>query len=237
MRQRTVFVAAVLAVTLGGCIVSPQPEPPNVQVSALRFTQTELMGDPGAVLSGMGVLWLVDIKGTATPIEVPVRPDGSFGPIDWSMRYPTGEVLAHNRVGARPWSTPFVFQRDPPTDGARVPTDQFSPCLDVTQQLDFGTVPALSVQTLDVTYVNNCGEAVEVGLSVIQRLGNPAFDLVGPPFAVPNMLNPGQRGVIQVRFTGMTPGYHEDILVISVRPPGMSGNFPARLVVLLADSL
>jgi hypothetical protein len=73
-------------------------------------------------------------------------------------------------------------------------------------------------------------------MGTVFRLLSPAFDLPDGPF-IRRTLAPGEGGTIRIRLTGVAPGPHEDILVLDVRPAGMMGSVPVRVVVLAGDSL
>ena len=223
------FVAAAM---LAGCTVGPQPEPPNLRVESLRFDQDamELRGEPGAVPAGEGEVWLVDIKGMGGPITEPVRADGSFGPIDWSMRT-AGEVLAQVRIGGRPWLPPDVFEEDG-AGGARLVVAPFDPCLAIEEVVDFGTVAGADV-TRDVEVQNDCAESIDL-VNEMPRLGDVAFARVTTlPLTVPS----GGRATLTYTLSATaTPGLHEEIGVLGVRETGTPGAPGLRFLLLLGDA-
>lgn len=87
---RGAVVSALLAVLLGGCVVSPQPSPPVhepildgglVGVSGdvmVLVDQIRLQGQAGAVTPAEGVIVVTNLDTLDAPVLADVNPDGSF---------------------------------------------------------------------------------------------------------------------------------------------------------------
>jgi hypothetical protein len=206
------WLAAGLVCLLASCVVSPQPDPPNLipERVASRSTRGDsflVVGEPGSVLArGPAVVSLAALDQPALPVLVSaVRSDGSFevGPV---IDLPMGEVRLWARAAdERTAGIDFAF-----ASGSLVPAPHALTCLTIEpgDTLELEGVPGVEA-VAQIELVNGCGADVIVE-SVALRA--PAAFTLGP---VPPTVT--TRAAIEVRFTPAAPGDDlEEVLLITV---------------------
>src|SRR4051812_36693571 len=81
-RRRGHGALAAVGLWLSGCGVSPQPEPPGIDITRLTLEQVgasvTISGSAGAVTPGADTLSSLDLSSTAPGASIKVAANGSF---------------------------------------------------------------------------------------------------------------------------------------------------------------
>lgn len=211
--------AALLAVLVGGCVVSPQPSPPvhdpvlnggllggGGDFSVLQ-QEILLQGQPGAVQPAAGVVVVTNLDVTDPPALAEVNADGSF------MVALRGTVEHQLRIQVKQGE-----RRSPPVDVriAELPIDPQTtrsaqlPCLQVE-----AWVPLEGAADVRDTLVrNDCAEDVAIAAPRLRRGGGPFRVSPSAPFVVPA----GGSAAVTVRADG-DGNEREDVLFLDITAP------------------
>ncbi|WP_234023691.1 hypothetical protein [Sorangium cellulosum] len=207
-------MAALLAVLLGGCVVSPQPSPPVIVLdgdliasspeSMILRTTISVVGEAGAVDPPEGVIVATNLDTTDAPVVAEVNADGSF---QVEVAATTAHVV---RLQAKQEA-----RRSEPVDvvlaGASGTTPPELTCLavepDVWVSLDDGAAAEVVVR-------NTCAEEVAFDAPRLRRGSSPFTVSVTAPFVVPA----GGAMVVTVRADG-DGEEREDVLFLEFTAP------------------
>lgn len=227
-----VLLAVLFSVS---CIVSPVPQPPNVEPPELDVTGVDgiwcdncdapalrLVGPEGAVThpevtEGLTV-WAVDLDRTSPPWVGAVANDGSFvvhvdgGGIDVYRLQARVEI---DGVLARSSPVDVTFEGDPATP--RELEHPLAECFEVEPwpELDFGVASNGDFEEVEIR--NLCDEALIVDRAAM-RSPNDVFAVVGDP---PTVVEPQSTVVVEIELIAEEPGMVEAILNLAVSGPGV----------------
>ncbi|WP_437680856.1 hypothetical protein [Sorangium sp. So ce131] len=209
-------MAALLAVLLGGCVVSPQPSPPVIVLDGdliasspdpmILRTTTTVVGGAGAVDPPEGVIVATNLDTTAPPVVAEVNADGSF---QVEVEATTTQVvrLQAKQEGYRSQPVDVLLAEDP----ASGTTPPELTCLGLEPgawvSLDLGAAA-------DVVVRNTCAEEVAFDAPRLRRGSSPFTVSVTAPFVVPA----GGSTVITVRADG-DGEEREDVLLLGFTAP------------------
>jgi hypothetical protein len=206
---------AVITLGLGGCIVSPQPNPPSLDPQAVTvfvdpaglMDSVMVRGGPGSVLPPEGAIVALNLDTAEPPTAEPVNEDGSFVAI---VRVTGDDELRVQVRNGSARSAPFDFRFR--TDGTIIPSERpLRDCLRVApaSELDLGTR-----STASVAIDNGCSHPIAFLPSRI-RGGGP-FSVVTDVTA----LAAGESALLRVS-AEPAPGAREEVLLIETSdPPG-----------------
>lgn len=201
-----------LALVLGGCIATPQPDPPSLSPDGLsapasdRAGDRSVVGEAGSVRAGPGASVAVAVLDGALPIAVgPVEDDGSF--VIPGVRAGEGHEL---RLWVRDGDA-----RSAPLDLIvngidLVPAERALTCLTSMPEhtLELEAAPG-ETATGSITLTSACAEEVSIEV-VALRAPNAAFTVEpAPPSASPS-------AELVVRFTATAGADVEEVLLITV---------------------
>ncbi|WP_437320113.1 hypothetical protein [Sorangium sp. So ce385] len=213
--RRGAVVSALLAVLLGGCVVSPQPSPPVLDEALVGVVdavmplvdQIALEGKPGAVKPAEGVIVVTNLDTPDAPVVADVNPDGSFIA---TVTARTEHVLRMQVKQGELRSDPADLRLAGPSSTEK--TLDHLPCLEltpgawVTFEADGGS--------RDVVVRNGCAEDVSIEAPRLRRGAAPFSVTPEAPFVVP----PGGSTVVTVRADG-DGEEREDVLFLDVTAP------------------
>ncbi|AUX31228.1 MULTISPECIES: hypothetical protein [Sorangium] len=217
--RRGAVVSALLAVLLGGCVVSPQPSPPvhdPILDGALVGVKDEVMvlgdqialeGKPGAVRPAEGVIVVTNLDTLDAPVVADVNPDGSFIA---TVLARTEHVLRMQVKQGELRSEPADLRLAGPSSTEK--TLDHLPCLELTP----GAWVTFEAEggSRDVVVRNACAEDVSIEAPRLRRGGAPFSVSPEAPFVVP----PGGSTVVTVRADG-DGEEREDVLFLDVTAP------------------
>jgi len=193
-----------------GCEGSPQPDPPNFDVSQVRIvpktsSSYPLFGLAGTISPPEGDVWLWDLDEASAPTVAPVQGDGSFGPIQ--IRPATTELRIQLRSGemrSSPLDVVVVGDR------LGLASRALSDCLSIPLEVAIGGTHA------DIVVDNRCADMITIDALTL-RQGVAALRVSGPaaPFSV--AANSSQS--VGVELDPGVPPPHEDILFVHVSAP------------------
>ncbi|MCA9647504.1 MAG: hypothetical protein H6718_11125 [Polyangiaceae bacterium] len=219
------------SLTLLGCSISPQPEPPaeatpGFQQSLITIETTadglRVAGTPGAVTGTAAQLRIYNLETADTRADAPVADDGSF-----SIDLPgiAGDDL---RLQAR---SDLGISEPLDITGVGVAQNVVTPlgdCLTIKPraEVDFGAVSISDFDVHEVEMVNECAQDVSLyGLG--QLMGSPGFSfIVSADLTIPQ----GASRSFGIAFAPGRQGEHEDVVILSFendterRPITMRGN-------------
>ncbi|APR75106.1 Hypothetical protein A7982_00452 [Minicystis rosea] len=211
---------------MAGCGVSPQPEPPSIDISLLELGKTEsgalLTGSPGAVKPGGSTLTALDLDDVSPASSVVVAMDGSFStPL-------TGDPLHVYRVQAEldtrlsdPLDVTGVMGIAPgPASEVKGP---LAACLTLDPAREIGPLDA--GDSVTVTLTSACANATTVG-SLPLRLGSAAWSVAAPP--LPLVIPASSSASFTVTFDPVGGDARDDILFVQITAPEM-GRRPLTL--------
>jgi len=179
-----VWISAVLAAA-GGCIATPQPNPPNIVVTIdgdevyselTNWGGVDILGNPGAIDPPEAVLRVYDVDGSGPSVDVAVEADGSFhAEVDglYGDEFRLQAILEDDRSEA----LDLIVD----TDGSRPAPRPLSACV-TTEPGTWLEVPAGGSAPVELR--NDCDEAVTVE-SVALRFDPTGFSIVRAPAALP----------------------------------------------------
>ncbi|WP_437562079.1 hypothetical protein [Sorangium sp. So ce542] len=213
--RRGAVVSALLAVLLGGCVVSPQPSPPVLDGALVGVKdepmvlvdQIALEGKPGAITPAEGVIVVTNLDTLDAPVVADVNPDGSFIA---TVMARTEHVLRMQVKQGELRSEPADLRLAGPSSTEK--TLDHLPCLEltpgawVTFEADGGA--------RDVVVRNGCAEGVSIEAPRLRRGAAPFSVSPEAPFVVP----PGGSTVVTVRADG-DGDEREDVLFLDVTAP------------------
>lgn len=220
---RALCIAGVL---LGGCVVSPQPEPPAIDSSLLSIestaTATKLVGAPGAVTPGGGLLAQLDLDTTAAQTSGTVAADGSFAvPLSGTLsdEYRLQALLGGLR--SAPLDVTGIKGISFGGDALAVVMRPLADCLVLTPALevDFPTSSPVSISlssSVTVTMSNGCTSDVTVGKFSL-RAGSPGFSV--SPATGPLVVPVGGKASFTVTFSPKAGGSTDDVLFVEIDAP------------------
>ncbi|XYI01482.1 hypothetical protein ACMHYB_17710 [Sorangium sp. So ce1128] len=221
-------VVALLAVLLGGCVVSPQPSPPvhdpilngglvgvTGDPSILR-DQISLEGGPGAVDPAEGVIVVTNLDTTDAPVLGEVNEDGSFLV---TVTASTENVLRVQAKQGERRSTPMDLQLAGSPAGSTERVLDLLPCLEIEPQ----AWVVLEGGARDIVVRNTCADDVAIEAPRLRRGGGPFSVSPAAAFVVPS----GESTLVTVRADGGGVE-REDVLFLDVTAPE-----PARRALTL----
>jgi hypothetical protein len=187
MRRRFHGALAAVGLWLSGCGVSPQPEPPGIDITRIVLDQAGanvvLQGSPGAVTPGASVLTSLDLSSTAPASSISVAADGSFsvtssGALDDEYRL---QAFA-DELRSEPVDVTGVMGFVAGGHVAAAPRPLVD-CFLLDPALELG--PLAAGASAKVTMTNRCAGDVTVG-GVTVRIGS-AWSVAAPamPIVVP----------------------------------------------------
>ncbi|KYF81461.1 hypothetical protein BE11_36600 [Sorangium cellulosum] len=211
-------VVALLAVLLGGCVVSPQPSPPvhepildgglvGVPESFVQQDQVSLQGKPGAVEPAGGVVLVTNLDSLDAPVLAEVADDGSF-----TVTLTASEdhvVRIQAKQGERRSAPLDVVLAGSPISGTHRVLDHL-PCLEIDTWVSFEG----GAGARDVAVRNTCAEDVAIEAPRLRRGAAPFSVSPAAAFVVPA----GETGLVTVRADGGGVE-REDVLFLDVTSP------------------
>ncbi|KYF53130.1 hypothetical protein BE08_12545 [Sorangium cellulosum] len=212
-------VGALLAVLVGGCVVSPQPSPPvhdpildaglvGVPEGIKVFhDQISLQGQPGAVEPAGGVVVVTNLDSLDAPVLAEVGADGGFLV---TMTASEGQVLRIQVKQEERRSAPLdLLLAGSPISGTNRTLDHL-PCLEIDTWVSFEG----GAGARDVGVRNTCDEDVAIDAPRLRRGAAPFSVSPAAPFVVPA----GGEAVVTVRADGGGVE-REDVLFLDVTSP------------------
>ena len=211
---------------VAGCGVSPQPEPPSIDISLLELGEAEggalLTGSPGAVKPGGGTLTAIDLDDTSPASTVTVAADGSFtAPLTGTPQHVYRVQAARAALRSEPIDVTGVMGIIP--GPATAVPGPLAACLTLDPAPEIG--PLSPGESAVVTLVSTCPGTVTVG-SLPLRLGSVAWSVAAP--ALPFVLPSGGTSSFTVTFDPSGGGARDDILFVQISTPEM-GRRPLTL--------
>ncbi|MGE3674181.1 MAG: hypothetical protein AB7K71_31205 [Polyangiaceae bacterium] len=219
------------SLTLFGCSISPQPEPPaeatpGFQQSMITIEETadglRVAGTPGAVTGAGAQLRIYNLETADTRADAPVADDGSFSVDLAGIAGDDLRLQVRSDLGI---SEPLDIT------GVGVAQNVVTPlgdCLTIKPraEVDFGSVSISDFDVHEVEMVNDCTQDVSLyGLG--QLMGSPGFSfIVSADLAIPQ----GASRSFGIAFAPGRQGEHEDVVILSFendterRPITMRGN-------------
>ncbi|NUP11331.1 MAG: hypothetical protein HOW73_35240 [Polyangiaceae bacterium] len=229
--RRRVLTLLAAPLALVACVVSPQPSPPDPDLSGdgielLDPGTEELDGflafeaAPGSVTPAGGVVIVTNLDGTDAPSTVPVRDDGSFAVA--LPGFPNNVVRFQvDNDGAR--SEPIDLAVDATGQNASIVDDEPA-CLRIDPSRFLPLDGAGDTQTIVLT--NDCADTIQIDAPRLRRGRAPISFSPTQPFDIA----PGENGFVTVRALGEAevPGANEteDVLFFEIVGPT-----PARRAV------
>ncbi|WP_437290521.1 hypothetical protein [Sorangium sp. So ce406] len=211
-------VVALLAVLLGGCVVSPQPSPPvhepfldgglvGVPESFVQQDQISIQGQPGAVEPAEGVVLVTNLDSLDAPVLAEVADDGSFLV---TLTASEEQVLRlQAKQGERRSAPVDVVLAGSPISGTHRALDHL-PCLEIDTWVSFEG----GAGARDVVVRNTCAEDVAIEAPRLRRGAAPFSVSPAAAFVVPA----GETGLVTVRADGGGVE-REDVLFLDVTSP------------------
>ncbi|XXT23185.1 hypothetical protein WME94_16755 [Sorangium sp. So ce429] len=213
-------VVALLAVLLGGCVVSPQPSPPvhdpildggligvSGEISILK-NQISLEGKPGAVDPAEGLLVVTNLDTTDAPVLGEVNEDGSFLV---TLTASAQEVLRLQVKQSERRSTPVDLLLAGSPAGSTERVLDHLPCLEIEPR---AWVALEGGGARDIIVRNTCADDVSVDAPRLRREGGPFSVSPAAAFVVPA----GESTLVSVRADGGGVE-REDVLFLDVTAP------------------
>lgn len=211
-------VVALLAVLLGGCVVSPQPSPPvhepildggliGVPESFVQQDQISLQGQPGAVEPAEGVVLVTNLDSLDAPVLAEVADDGSFLVTLTASEEHVLRIQA--KQGERRSAPVDVVLAGSPISGTHRVLDHL-PCLEIDTWVSFEG----GAGARDVAVRNTCAEDVAIEAPRLRRGAAPFSVSPAAAFVVPA----GETGLVTVRADGGGVE-REDVLFLDVTSP------------------
>lgn len=222
--RRGAVVSALLAVLLGGCVVSPQPSPPvrepfldggRVSVSGdvmELVDQVTLNAEAGAVAPAGGVIVVTNLDTLDAPVIADVNPDGSFVV---TVVARTDQVLRMQVKQGELRSKPAdLLLAGSPISGTHRTLDHL-PCLEIEPDAWVSFEDAGGSR--DVVVRNTCDDDVSIEAPHLRRGVAPFSVSPEAPFVVPA----GGSTVVTVRADGgdVDGDEREDVLFLDVTAP------------------
>jgi hypothetical protein len=212
---RGALVGACLAAL--GCGVSPQPEPPSIDLARIDFSNVEgvtgLRGSAGAVTPGGAALTTLDLDTTAPGSSVDVDFDGAF---QIAVGGAQTDVYRLQAIAAALRSEPVdvtSVQGFMAGTGLVSAPGPLASCLLLDPALELGPIAAGT--TAAVTLVNHCTGVVTVG-SLTLRVASPAWSV--EPMTVPFDVAAGGSASFSVAYTPSGAPV-DDVVFIDVTAP------------------
>ncbi|WP_437736825.1 hypothetical protein [Sorangium sp. So ce1335] len=212
-------VVALLAVLLGGCVVSPQPSPPVhdpildagliVVPETIKVFQDQisLYGEPGAVEPAGGVVVVTNLDSLDAPVLAEVGADGSFLV---TVTASEQQVLRMQvKQGERRSAPTDLLLAGSPISGTHRTLDHL-PCLEIDTWVSFEG----GAGARDVLVRNTCDEDVAIEAPRLRRGAAPFSVSPAAAFVVPA----GGTGLVTVRADGGGVE-REDVLFLDVTSP------------------
>jgi hypothetical protein len=220
-RSRVTGALVAAAISLGGCVVSPQPLPPiapSIDLSRVSVSTTDTViqihGDPGAVTSD-ATLSALSATTNGQPAEVVVAKDGSF---DVSLEADPANLYRMEAELDGIFSAPIDLSVPLALDAQRAPATvakaPFASCLvvDTGSVVDVGSVRVGDTLPFAVQLQNGCSEDV-VADDIHLRFGDAGFVV---DTAAPLTIPAGQLRAVSLRFVPTATTASEDLAVIHV---------------------
>ncbi|XXX80703.1 hypothetical protein WMF30_18260 [Sorangium sp. So ce134] len=217
--RRGAVVSALLAVLLGGCVVSPQPSPPvrePILDGSLVGVKDDVMvlvneialeGKPGAVTPAKGMIVVTNLDALDAPVLGNVNPDGSFLVTVTAL---TDQVLRMQVKQGERRSEPADLLLAGPSSTEK--TLDHLPCLEIEPH---GWVSLEGPGgSRDVVVRNACAGDVSIDAPRLRRGAAPFSVSPEAPFVVPA----GGSAVVTVRADG-DGDEREDVLFLDVTAP------------------
>lgn len=215
MSRAALLAAALLA---GGCGVSPQPEPPAIDIRLLTFGEAlggapAIIGGAGAVTPGGGTLSALDLDSTTPGTSAIVDADGAFiAPIDGGV---TDVYRLQALLGALRSDPVDVTSAPGVAGGQLVAADEPLPgCFTIDPPLEAG--PLAAGEAAPITLTNGCAVAITIG-DLKLRLGSPAWTVTSPP--LPLSIPPSGAISVTAAFDPAAGGARDDVLFVQVTAP------------------
>lgn len=214
MVVRTLGVVALLG---AGCSISPQPEPPpdpDVDIGLLSIeldgAVQVLVGAPSAVSPGGSLLQTFDLRLLSVDDEVVVAEDGSFRlPLSGD---PEDPYRIHVRDGER-FADPVEIVTPAATGPVTLRTQYLGDCffLQPARTLVLADQPIDTTATAPIVLDNQCAEPVTVSLFNPRDGGQ---QITTEKATIPLTVDPGTTASVEVRFSPLEAGLHEDIVYL-----------------------
>ncbi|WP_437626099.1 hypothetical protein [Sorangium sp. So ce1151] len=212
-------VVALLAVLLGGCVVSPQPSPPVLdpivdgelvgvsgEFGILR-NQISVEGRPGAVAPAEGLIVVTNLDTTDAPVLGEVNEDGSFFV---TVTASTENILRVQVKQDQRRSRPVDLLLAASPAGSTLRILDHLPCLEMEPDA-WVTVEG---GARDVVIRNTCADDVSIEAPRLRREGGPFSVSPAAAFVVPS----GESTLVTVRVDG-GGAEREDVLFLDVTAP------------------
>lgn len=231
--RRTVAKGLLAVALCVSCVVSPVPQPPNIDPPELDVTGMEglwcencdqpalsIVGPPGAVthpeVTGGLVVWVVDLDRTNALRSVEVAEDGSFVVHVEGGSFDVFRLQARVEIdGVMVRSSPVDVTFEVESSVARVLEHPLAECFEVEPwpEHDFGAASRGDIAQVEVR--NLCDELLIVDLAAL-RAPSDAFAVVGEP---PTRVEPRSAVIVELELIAEEPGMVEAILNLSVSGP------------------
>lgn len=239
-------LSSLLAAIGAACIVSPVPQPPNIEAPTMEIgdvtfdpcltcdtDSVALTAPPGTVthpeLQDEVELWIANLDLQRVPQRVPVEADGSFEAQIVGMGLDVFRVQARVRdARSAPWDVTAGDEGEP----VELITHPLQGCLSLepASEIDFFELERGRVLSLTLTASEDCADDVVLS-SVELRMSSTAFEL----HEVPTRIAPGDQRTMYVELVALEPGDYEEILLIEVSDPE-SDRFAVTLIGRVPES-
>jgi len=222
LRFCPLLVLAGAAVATGaGCTLSPQPEPPNIDLGRIRVVPEDptsvvipgVFGGPGSIAPPSGVVRVFDLDSTEPRAEGAVRDDGSFEVV---LIHQSGQELRMQLHTSTARSAPIDLVA-PERGGPGLPAPRpLGDCLRVVTELAIGSarVGASAVASFDV--INACSADIVLDAT---RLRVPLTEIAVAEPPTPATLAPGMTHTVTLTFTPVSTIELEEIVLVQAVAP------------------
>jgi len=219
-----------------GCSISPQPEPPPDPDVDLGLLSVELdgstqvlVGAPSAVSPGGSLLQTFDLHLLNVDDEVVVAEDGSFRlPLSGD---PGDPYRIHVRDGQR-FADPIEIVTPAATGAVTLREQYLGACffLQPARTLVLEDQPVDTTATAPIVLDNQCADPVTVSLF---NPRNGQNQITTEKASIPLTVEPGTAASVEVRFSPLEPGLHEDIVYLMIG----SGDSTKRFVSVRGNGM
>lgn len=201
------LIRSLLLVALAGCIATPQPNPPGLDVTRVgafgRDMGAELVGEPGAISPADAELWVTPLDLALDPRVITPNADGSFA---------TAIGAGRHRLQPRLGETRGAIV-DVAIDVGLTVIEPTLPCLRADLEHAAPDVVVGGSGELDVELLNECEDDVTIAAAMRRPSDFEVIDLA------PRLVEAGSTATVRVRFTPAAEGEREEILLVDVSGP------------------